>query len=99
MQACLSQNRFSNERRGEEVVSLKTAKQLFADALSDLMIEMGLDYDKHTKRELSQTIAICTNEYDSIWADFMAWVMYGEDKRNQTLDIVRASLEIGRMWK
>ena len=80
-------------------VSLKPARQVFADALSELMVEMGMDYDRYTKKELSQAIAICTSEYDSIYADFMAWVEYGDDKRMQTRDILRASLEIGRMWK
>lgn len=80
-------------------VSLKPAKQVFADALSGLMLDMGMDYDRYTKKELSQAIAICASEYESIWADFMAWVEYGEDRRMQTMDILRASLEIGRMWR
>ena len=80
-------------------VSLKPAKAVFADTLSALMVEMGMDYDRYTKKELSQAIAICASEYESIWADFMAWVEYGDDKREQTRDILRASLEIGRMWR
>lgn len=80
-------------------VSLKPARQVFTDALSELMVEMGMDYDRCTKKEISQAIAICASEYESIWADFMAWVEYGDNKRMQTRDILRASLEIGRMWR
>ena len=80
-------------------VSLKSARQVFSDALSELMVEMGMDYDRYTKKEISQAIAICASEYESIWAYFMAWVEYGDDKGMQTRDIIRASLEIGRMWR
>lgn len=76
----------------------KTAKRVFADTLSDMMREMGMDTEHYDVSDLKSTIAICTAQFDVTWADLIQWVEHGDDQRAKTLDVLRASLEVGRMW-
>ena len=70
----------------------KTPQQLFADTLSDMMQEHGLGNDK-------VAIALCTAQFDIVWADFIQLVNFDDDKRAKTRDVIRASLSVASMWQ
>lgn len=74
------------------------AKQVFADTVSDLMCEMGLDAEHYAISELKTTIAECTAEYDMCWAELMQWVEYGDDEKAKTMNVIRTALKVARMW-
>lgn len=70
----------------------KTAKRVFADTLSDMMREMGMDTEHYDISDLKSTIAICTAEFGTTWADLMQWVEYGDDQRAKTLAMIRLNM-------
>lgn len=80
-------------------VSLVDAKAKFADALTELMVECGHDENAYSVDELKTTIALCTREYDLIWADFLQWIHYGDDEAEKVRDVIRASLSVANMWR
>ena len=70
----------------------KTPQQIFSDTLSKMMAEEGLGNDK-------VAIALCTAQFDLIWADYMQWLYFGEDTKAKTRDVIRASLNVASMWR
>lgn len=78
---------------------LKDAKRIFADTIEEMLKEYGLGLDDgYTEHEVGETVAICSSDFDLIWADLMQWVNYGEDEREKSREIVRLSLQLGKMW-
>ena len=75
------------------------ALDLFAQELNAMMGEMGMDCESYTPKQLRMIVRECFDEQPTIYADFMAWVEHGDDQRAKTLDVLRASLEMGWMWR
>lgn len=75
------------------------APERFAQELNQMMSEMGMDGSTYTPKELHFIVGSCFDEHPDMYAEFMAWVEHGDDQRAKTLDVLRASLEIGRMWR
>ena len=80
-------------------VTLKTAKDIFASTVSELAKEHGLDFGMGYDKLMRRTVKECTDEYAIIWADFMQWFYYGDDQKAKTMDVIRASLQSGTMWR
>lgn len=80
-------------------VFLKDAKKIFADTLSKSAKEHGMDFGLGFDKLMRRTIKECTDEYAIIWADFMQWFYYGDNKKAKTMDVIRASLHAGTMWR
>ena len=79
-------------------VTIKDARRIYSDELSKLLNECGLNDGRCTLAELRTSIAIATSYFDSTYTELLEWVEHGDDQRGKTLDIIRASLEVGRMW-
>lgn len=69
-----------------------TADKKFTDALSELMTELGYDYNNYTKKEIDSMLYACCREFDSIWDDFVLWVLYGDDKKARTIALIRTGV-------
>lgn len=78
---------------------LKDAKRIFSDTIEKMLdeYELGIE-DGYSAKEVEQTVAICSSEFAFIWADLMQWVNYGDDEREKSREIVRLSLQLGKMW-
>ena len=69
---------------------LRDATELFSTTLADLMNESGMTKDAYTESELADVIRACVTEaYASVWEEFLSWVMYGDDKREMTMAMIR----------
>ena len=80
-------------------VTLKDARQVFANTVDEAAKEHGLDFGLGFDKLMKTTVAECTAEFDVIWADLMQWVHFGDDQRSKTMEIIRASLHVGSMWR
>ena len=80
-------------------VFLKDAKKIFSDTVSELAKEHGMDFGMGYDKLMRLTVKECTDEYAIIWADFMQWFYYGENQKDKTMDVIRASLHAGMMWR
>lgn len=77
-------------RARREALHLLDAERVFSDALSRLMPELGIDYDRCTRDEVDLTIRIACEEFEPCWDEFVLWVIHGDDEREKTMDILRA---------
>ncbi len=69
-----------------------TANKKFTDTLSELMTELGYDYNNYTKNEIDSMIYQCCREFDSIWDEFVLWTLYGDDKKAKTRALIRTGV-------
>ena len=70
--------------------------EYFATAVTRLMGEMGLDYDRFTVEEMHQLYAAAVEQEQSIWDEFMLWVACGDDRRERTRMLLRAQMMKGK---
>ena len=73
------------------------ADDLFAQAASQLMAEMGIGYETYTKDEMHQFVQATTSESGAIWDEFVLWVTCGDDKKDRTRMVLKAQMAIGNM--
>ena len=71
-------------------VELIDAKRLFSMALADMMEEMGINRDNYTDAEISHIVRSCVSEaYAACLDELVSWVLWGDDKREQTRAMIR----------
>jgi len=71
--------------------NLIDVKYLFSVILSDKMGEMGIDHNRYTQDEIKSFVNECVDKvYAQAWAEFMAWVEFGDDKKAKTLAAIHA---------
>lgn len=63
------------------------------------MDEMGMDGSTYTAKELRFIVKSCFDEHPDMYAEFLAWVEHGDDQKAKTLDVIRESLQLGRMFR
>ena len=66
--------------------------EYFATAVSQLMGEMGLNYDRFTVDEMHQLYAAAVEHEQAVWDEFMLWIACGDDKRERTRILLRAQM-------
>jgi len=76
-----------------EETYLIDASHLFSVTVSNMMSESGISHDTFSNEEIEDMIRLCVRRgFMPCWEEFMAWVVYGNDKRQMTLAAVRAGL-------
>lgn len=67
------------------------ADELFTQAATQLMAEMGIGFETYTKEEMRQFTQAIVSESAAIWDEFMLWVACGDDKRERMRMMLRAN--------
>lgn len=75
-------------------VRLVDADELFTQAATQLMEEMGIGYDRYTKEEMHEFTQAVVAESSAIWEEFILWVTCGDDKRERTRMLLKANMKI-----
>ena len=75
-------------------VRLVDADELFTQAATQLMAEMGIGYDRYTKEEMHEFTQAVVAESSAIWEEFILWVTCGDDKRERTRMLLKANMQI-----
>ena len=73
--------------------------QYFAAAVSKIMGDMGIDYDKYSIEEMHQFFADAVSVEQECWDELMLWVACGDDKRERTKILLRAQMMKGRRYR
>ena len=61
-----------------------SAESIFVSTLESLMNTYHINYDTCSKEAVDYTIRLCTAEFNSIWDEFMMYVIHGDDKKIKT---------------
>lgn len=71
-------------------VHLEDAWDLYAKAMDEIMQEIGISSDKFTREDLHDLARTGFAEFQKIYDEFILWVVYGDDKKAQTMAMLRA---------
>jgi hypothetical protein len=82
--------RRARREREEQATRLLDSYHVFSSVLSEEMGGQGIGYDSCTRTQVDSTIAICCEEFERCWDEFVLWVVHGDDERAKTLEIVHA---------
>lgn len=71
-------------------VHLEDAWDLYAQAMDEILGEMGVNGQDWTREDLHDLARTGFAEFQKIYDEFILWVIYGNDKRAKTMAIMRA---------
>ena len=71
-------------------VHLEDAWDLYAKTMDEIMQEIGISSDKFTREDLHDLARTGFAEFQKIYDEFILWVVYGNDKKAQTMAMLKA---------
>lgn len=69
---------------------LEDAWDLYAKTMDEIMQEIGISSDRFTREDLHDLARTGFAEFQKIYDEFVLWVVYGDDKKAQTMAMLRA---------
>ena len=80
----------SNNNNLDDEVYLIDALEKYAEVMNELLSEMGIDSRNYTREDLHDLARTGFAEFNKIYDEFVLWVVYGNDKKAQTMAMLRA---------
>ena len=71
-------------------VHLEDALDLYAKVMDEILSEMGVNGHDWTREDLHDLARTGFAEFQKIYDEFILWVVYGNDKKAQTMAMLRA---------
>jgi len=80
----------SKADNSNDEVYLIDALEKYAEVMNELLSEMGVDSRNYTREDLHDFARTGFAEFNKIYDEFILWVVYGNDKKAQTMAMLRA---------
>lgn len=80
----------SNNDNLDDEVYLIDALEKYAEVMNELLSEMGVDSRNYTREDLHDFARTGFAEFQNIYDEFVLWVVYGNDKKAQTMAMLKA---------